>query len=334
MHSDLIEAQKYIGIFTEGFVEVNDPFDFIKSSMGRYLAMVYGELIYTEEPCTNFLNVYKHLNKLVIAECVFYDRFPNLCLVGKIIPKRSFKKLKNNERGGSSEEAIFLANSGYLYYDFNLPDKCVTDAFSQNYEEMDHISLNFKHIFDASRRVCYKPKSDNDLDILETIREAGRNADLSDLSISHTNEFKKLLKNKMSSNHLFNDNSFTYTEIHRMRNTHRLDCHIDANATGESPFYITHVTWYFLDKFEGRELYSCIRSAEDFLRTFEKGLNWTLREGTAHPIEYKEIFRIKPILNKGVLVNTFNPLMCHGVSEMTGTGAVYSYICNVRPFCG
>lgn len=330
MHPDYKEAEIYLDIFNKGYTLLEDPNKFISSSLGRYLSMVYGDLFYTEEPCSNFLNVYRSSEGLILSDSLFFDRFPDKEIVGKIIPKKIFKKLKRDERGGQSESGKKLSKDGYIIFDFDMNSEILHDCLSLDYKDMEHKSYNFKHIFQASKNVCHDINIEKEEDIINIIREKGSQIDKTENSFSHTHNVLENVTNLMADNYFMSNNLKTYTEMHRMVRGNVLDCHIDAHPTGYDDYYMTHVTWYSTSYFEGRDLYCGIRDNEDFLKIFKNGLKWASHEGKYNPENYQVKFKFKPENNKAVLLNTFNPLMCHGVTEMVSGDPVYSLICNLR----
>ena len=101
---------KYLDFFTKQYVEVKKLEDFKNSYPYEFYTQMFGNLVYSEEPCPNFINIHKRDDKLIISDGIYADLFPENNKIASLVPENIFKKLDKNQTGGTSFVGNFLVD--------------------------------------------------------------------------------------------------------------------------------------------------------------------------------------------------------------------------------
>lgn len=122
--------------FSRGWTSFRSAREFFESSLHDYLRLIYGEILYTENPTFNFINVHKgQEGNLIFSEAVFADIFPEQEKIASVLPKALYdsRPLLRNETGGKSPMLLEISRRGWAITNCPLIAEDLPFFEAQNY---------------------------------------------------------------------------------------------------------------------------------------------------------------------------------------------------------
>lgn len=298
--------------FENQWVAVDKPEDFLFSRPAKFFRQMFGELIYTEENTTNFINVHKFQDKYIMSDGIYAEQFPHHKKIGTVLPKDMFVRYPQNYTGGHTTVGEMLAKKGFAI----IPWGNEYDMIYDNLEQGE----------------WYLHDKDHEGGISDMANEYFKFEDVKTESLpSVVSTFSKnqdvILRRAVRGNH-FLENKTTEVIVQRMTEGQGVPRHYDSDVNGEFVLAVAAINWFTKDEFAGRELVGGIRSLGDL----EEWLRYaSTQKGKKHyqekaPNKYTDFFTLKPQSGITVLVNSINPHFQHGVNILYAGNPIYSII--------
>jgi hypothetical protein len=301
-----------LDFFTQQWVGVRSIEEFMDSPAARFYEQMFGELIYTEENCTNFINVHQSGGFYIVSDAIYADLYPNHKKTGSIIPKHLFKKTKKNHTGGTGYEATMIARKGFAL----IPWMHNWDSLYQNLGEGEW----FPHHDDYEEGAF-------DLDNKYFKFEDVKTESLPPMVQQFSFHQDYVMRRVVDGNHFLSSRP-TEVVVQRMIEGQGAPRHYDSDVNGKFVLAIAGINWFTEGEFAGRELVGGTRSEEDLRgwleHTFSQKDNPYYQEKA--PEKYTDYYTFKPQEGMTVLVNSLNPYFQHGVNVMYAGNPVYSII--------
>lgn len=335
----IYSIDKHISLFTQGYCSVVSPEEFLAGEICLFLSKVYGKIVYSNKPRPNFLKIFRHGDRYVITENLFYDRFPNVEYMGSFVPECLDYDTRQDERGGSSPVGRALANLGYA-----VKYTPLSPALIQTVKSRTYIDSDFELEIDVvEQQMDGVYKSDFPANLPEQLFQITAeyyNAIMSGdkwHKLDFLDEHSKI--NKKDIEYMFKDNltlgaaNNERTCLQRMVEGNSMSRHFDSNTSGVDNYLFNTITWVCEGTFSGRELVCGKRSKEDLSNWINGALSATsnLEAYGLNPVDYTDTCVISPENFKTVLVNSFNPMFYHGVNPLLGKGSVFTIINDFQP---
>jgi hypothetical protein len=301
-----------LDFFTKQWVGVESVEEFLNSDAAKFYEQMFGELMYTEENCTNFINVHKFGKHYIISDGIYAELFPNHTKTGSIIPKSLFKKTKKNHTGGRNYHGLMLAQKGFTI----IPWVHNWDSLYENLEEGEwfpHHDDYEEGAFDLENKY-FKFEDVKTKTLPPMVQQFSFHQDYAMRTVLDGNDF-------LSSRP-------TEVVVQRMVEGQGAPRHYDSDVNGKFVLAIAGINWFTEGEFAGRELVGGVRTEEDlrqWLRHVFSEKNNPYYEEKA-PEKYTDYFTLKPQPGMTVLVNSINPYFQHGVNVLYSGNPIYSII--------
>jgi hypothetical protein len=301
-----------LDFFTQQWVGVRSIEEFMDSTAARFYEQMFGELIYTEENCTNFFNVHKQDEHYIISDGIYADLFPNHQKIGSILPKSRFKVTERNHTGGNDLQRQMLATKGFAL----VPWLHNWDSLYDNLKEghwFPHHDDYEEGAFDLENKY-FKFEDVKTESLPPMVQQFSFNQNLCFNFLLDGNDFLS--------------NSPTEVVVQRMIEGQGAPRHYDSDVNGKFVLAIAGINWFTDGEFAGRELVGGVRSEEDLRgwleHVFSEKDNPYYQEKA--PEKYTDMYSFKPQPGMTVLVNSINPYFQHGVNVMYAGNPIYSVI--------
>lgn len=321
---------KYEELLRLGCCTCPDINDFLSSEVAHVISLLQGELIYTEVPCLNFYNVHKTKDGFLLSEAIFHDQFPDLQVIGSIIPSRLFYPTLINERGTPNMIGACVSRHGYaILADYDPSDSLDLLLPVQFLEVEDDGGIeNHLIVETADSYKEHKHHYEMAYDCYNALANG-----ISGYTPPYIR--RKLEYNKTAMHSIFYGNGLILASgnnsvvVQKMVEGQCQDRHFDNSMVGIDQYFINMITWYCSDSLIGREMICGKRTKTAFIEWLNKAakLDGTISHGLHEDVDDKGVIdtlKIKPENGKSILLNAYNPYFYHGVETHMGGSPVFT----------